>query len=201
MIRIIFATSNKNKIKEIKEIINNDTIDIVSMAEEGINIDIEENGATYEENAFIKARAIAKENDNIIMAEDSGLEIDYLNGQPGIYSARYMGHDTSYIEKNNAILNLMKDVEKVKRTARYICSLVTILPNKKEISTRGILEGEIGVEQKKGISGFGYDPIFFLPNKNCYLSEINSEEKNKISHRGKALIEMMKILKNIGIII
>jgi XTP/dITP diphosphohydrolase len=201
MVRIIFATSNKNKIKEIKEIINNDDIDIVSIAEEGINIDVEENGTTYEENAFIKARAIAKENDNIIMAEDSGLEIDYLNGQPGIYSARYMGHDTSYIEKNNAILNLMKDVGKEKRTARYICSLVAILPNKKEISTRGILEGEIGVEQKKGISGFGYDPIFFLPNKNCYLSEISLEEKNKISHREKALIEMMKILKDIGIII
>ena len=165
MIRIIFATSNKNKIKEIKEIINNPSIDIVSMAEEGINIDVEENGSTYEENAFIKARAIAKENNNIIMAEDSGLEIDYLNCQPGIYSARYMGHDTSYIEKNQAILTLMKNVEKVKRTARYICSLVTILPNKKEISTWGILEGEIGIEQKEGISGFGYDPIFFLPNK------------------------------------
>ena len=200
MIKIIFATSNANKIREIKEIINNVEANIVSMEEEGIKIDIDEKGTTYEENAFIKARAIAQLRPNeIIMAEDSGLEIDYLNGEPGLYSARYMGHDTHYDKKNKAILDLLKGVERSKRTAQYVCSVVAILPDKKEISAMGILKGEIG-EEEKGLNGFGYDPIFFFPQKGHYMSELTNEEKNMISHRGKALREIINKLKDINVL-
>ena len=200
MIKIIFATSNANKIREIKEIINNVEANIVSMEEEGIKIDIDEKGTTYEENAFIKARAIAQLRPNeIIMAEDSGLEIDYLNGEPGLYSARYMGHDTHYDKKNKAILDLLKGVERSKRTAQYVCSVVAILPDKKEISAMGILKGEIG-EEEKGLNGFGYDPIFFIPQRGCYMSELTDDEKNMISHRGKALREIINKLKDINVL-
>ena len=200
MIKIIFATSNANKISEIKEIINIPNIDIVSMEEEGIKIDIEESGSTYEENALIKARAIAQLRPNeIIMAEDSGLEIDYLHGEPGLYSARYMGHDTPYDKKNKAILDLLKGVERSKRTAQYVCSIVAILPDRKELSAMGILKGEIG-EREKGVNGFGYDPIFFLPQRGCYMSELTNEEKNMISHRGKALREIINKLKAINVL-
>lgn len=200
MTRIIFATANANKIREIKAIINTPEIDIVSMEEEGIKIDIEEDGATYEENALIKARAIAQLCPNkIIMAEDSGLEIDYLHGEPGLYSARYMGHDTPYDQKNRAILDLLKGVEKSKRTAQYVCSVVAILPDRKEISAKGILKGEIG-EEEKGVNGFGYDPIFFLPQKGRYMSELTNEEKNMISHRGEALREIINKLKAINVL-
>lgn len=200
MTRIIFATANANKIKEIKEIINITNIDIVSMEEEGIKIDVEENGATYEENAFIKARAIAQlRPDEIIMAEDSGLEVDYLHGEPGLYSARYMGHDTPYDKKNKAILELLKGVERSKRTAQYVCSVVAVLPDRKELSAKGILKGEIG-EEEKGVNGFGYDPIFFLPQKGCYISELTNEEKNMISHRGEALRAIMNKIKAINVL-
>lgn len=200
MTRIIFATSNKNKIKEIKEIINIPNIDIVSMEEEGIKIDIEETGMTYEENALIKARAIAQLSpEDIIMAEDSGLEIDYLHGEPGLYSARYMGHDTPYNQKNKEILKLLKGVERSKRTAQYVCSVVAILPNRKELSTKGILKGEIG-EEEKGLNGFGYDPIFFLQQKGRYMSELTNEEKNMISHRGEALRAIINKLKEINVL-
>lgn len=200
MTRIIFATANKNKIKEIKAIIKIPNIDIVSMEEEGIKIEIEENGTTYEENAFIKARAIAQLCPNeIIMAEDSGLEIDYLHGEPGLYSARYMGHDTPYDQKNKAILELLKGVERSKRTAKYVCSVVAVLPDKQEIATTGILKGEIG-EEEKGVNGFGYDPIFFLPQRGCYISELTNEVKNMISHRASAIRAMINKLKDINVL-
>lgn len=200
MIKIIFATSNANKIREIKEIINIPNIDIVSMEEEGIKIDIDEKGTTYEENAFIKARAIAQLRPNeIIMAEDSGLEIDYLHGEPGLYSARYMGHDTPYDQKNKAILDSLKGVERSKRTAQYVCSIVAVLPDRRELSAKGILKGEIG-DEEKGLNGFGYDPIFFLPQRGCYMSELTNEEKNMISHRGKALREIINKLKDINVL-
>ena len=195
MLKIVFATSNKNKIKEIREIVNDKDFDIIPMSEAGINIDIEENGRTYEENALIKARAIAKLlPKEIIMDEDSGLEIDALDGKTGLLSARFLGHETSSIEKNKKILELMRQVEENNRTARFICSMVAVIPNGEELSTRGILEGKIGFEQK-GENGFGYDPIFFLPDKNCYLSEISAEEKNEISHRSIALKKMICLLK------
>ena len=133
------------------------------------------------------------------MAEDSGLEIDYLHGEPGLYSARYMGHDTPYEKKNKEILELLKGVERSKRTAQYVCSVVAVLPDRREISAKGILKGEIG-EEEKGLNGFGYDPIFFLPQRGCYMSEMTNEEKNMISHRGESLRAMINKLKAINVL-
>ena len=185
--RIIVATGNAGKMKEFKEVLGDLDADIVSMKEAGIEEDVEENGTTFEENALIKARAIAKKaNDAIVLADDSGLEIDYLNKEPGIYSARYLGHDTSYDYKNKVILEELKDVPKEQRSARFVCALAAVFPNGKEVVKRATIEGEIGYEIA-GENGFGYDPIFFVPEYGVTTAELTMEQKNAISHRGKAL--------------
>ena len=200
MSKIIFATNNNSKILELKNIMNDFNMDILSMSEAGIKIDIEETGKTYEENALIKTRAINKlfKND-IIIADDSGLEIDYLNGEPGIYSARYLGHDTPQTVKNQKILKLLEGVKTDERTARFICCIAAFIPSIGEITTQGTLEGQIGYEEK-GNNGFAYDKIFFLPNRNCYLAEISEEEKNKISHRASAIKKMKSKFIELGIL-
>ena len=185
--RIIVATGNAGKMKEFKEVLGDLDADIVSMKEAGIEEDVEENGTTFEENALIKARAIAKKaNDAIVLADDSGLEIDYLNKEPGIYSARYLGHDTSYDYKNKVILEKLKDVPKEQRSARFVCALAAVFPDGKEVVKRATIEGEIGYEIA-GENGFGYDPIFFVPEYGVTTAELTMEQKNAISHRGKAL--------------
>ena len=185
--RIIVATGNAGKMKEFKEVLGDLDADIVSMKEAGIEEDVEENGTTFEENALIKARAIAKKaTDAIVLADDSGLEIDYLNKEPGIYSARYLGHDTSYDYKNKVILEKLKDVPKEQRSARFVCALAAVFPNGKEVVKRATIEGEIGYEIA-GANGFGYDPIFFVPEYGVTTAELTMEQKNAISHRGKAL--------------
>ena len=185
--RIIVATGNAGKMKELKEVLGDLGADIVSMKEAGIEEDVEENGTTFEENALIKARAIAKKaTDAIVLADDSGLEIDYLNKEPGIYSARYLGHDTSYDYKNKVILEKLKDVPKEQRSARFVCALAAVFPNGKEVVKRATIEGEIGYEIA-GENGFGYDPIFFVPEYGVTTAELTMEQKNAISHRGKAL--------------
>lgn len=185
--RIIVATGNAGKMKEFKEVLGDLDADIVSMKEAGIEEDVEENGTTFEENALIKARAIAKKaTDAIVLADDSGLEIDYLNKEPGIYSARYLGHDTSYDYKNKVILEKLKDVPKEQRSARFVCALAAVFPNGKEVVKRATIEGEIGYEIA-GKNGFGYDPIFFVPEYGVTTAELTMEQKNAISHRGKAL--------------
>lgn len=185
--RIIVATGNAGKMKEFKEVLGDLDADIVSMKEAGIEEDVEENGTTFEENALIKARAIAKKaTDAIVLADDSGLEIDYLNKEPGIYSARYLGHDTSYDYKNKVILEKLKDVPKEQRSARFVCALAAVFPNGKEVVKRATIEGEIGYEIV-GENGFGYDPIFFVPEYGVTTAELTMEQKNAISHRGKAL--------------
>lgn len=185
--RIIVATGNAGKMKEFKEVLGELDADIVSMKEAGIEEDVEENGTTFEENALIKARAIAKKaTDAIVLADDSGLEIDYLNKEPGIYSARYLGHDTSYDYKNKVILEKLKDVPKEQRSARFVCALAAVFPNGKEVVKRATIEGEIGYEIA-GENGFGYDPIFFVPEYGVTTAELTMEQKNAISHRGKAL--------------
>ncbi|MDY2790001.1 MAG: XTP/dITP diphosphatase [Lachnospiraceae bacterium] len=185
--RIIVATGNAGKMKEFKEVLGDLDADIVSMKEAGIEEDVEENGTTFEENALIKARAIAKKaTDAIVLADDSGLEIDYLNKEPGIYSARYLGHDTSYDYKNKVILEKLKDVPKEQRSARFVCALAAVFPNGKEVVKRATIEGEIGYEIA-GENGFGYDPIFFVPEYGVTTAELTMEQKNAISHRGKAL--------------
>lgn len=185
--RIIVATGNAGKMKEFKEVLGDLDADIVSMKDAGIEEDVEENGTTFEENALIKARAIAKKATGaIVLADDSGLEIDYLNKEPGIYSARYLGHDTSYDYKNKVILEKLKDVPKEQRSARFVCALAAVFPDGKEVVKRATIEGEIGYEIA-GENGFGYDPIFFVPEYGVTTAELTMEQKNAISHRGKAL--------------
>ena len=196
--RIIFATGNEGKMKEIRIILVDMGLPIQSMKQADIVLDIEENGRTFEENAVIKAKAVAqaareKGISAIVLADDSGLEIDYLNKEPGIYSARYMGEDTSYHIKNANLIERLEGVADEQRTARFVCAIAAILPDGTQRITRGTIEGRIGYEEK-GENGFGYDPIFYLPEYQCYSAELSPEEKNKISHRGKALEEMKRIL-------
>ena len=181
---IILASNNKDKVKEVKEILKG--YDIISMKEAGIDVDIEENGTTFEENALIKARAIMKLTGQITMADDSGLEIDYLNIAPGVYSARFMGHDTSYDIKNKALIQKLEGVKGSDRSGRFVCAIAVCFPDGREIVKRGTMEGLIA-EEIKGDNGFGYDPIVYLPEYGKTSGELAPEEKNKISHRGKAL--------------
>ncbi len=192
--KIIFATGNKGKIKEIQMILADLGVEVITMKDAGIVIDIEENGKTYEENALIKARAVASHTDAIVMADDSGLEIDYLNNEPGIYSARYMGEDTSYTIKNANLIRRLNGVPDEKRTARFVCAIAAILPDGRELTTRGIIEGRISYEEK-GSNGFGYDPIFYVPCFDKTTAELSEEEKNQVSHRGRALMLMKEELK------
>ena len=181
---IILASNNKDKVKEVKEILKG--YDIISMKEAGIDVDIEENGTTFEENALIKARAIMKLTGQITMADDSGLEIDYLNKAPGVYSARFMGHDTSYDIKNKALIQKLEGVKGSDRSGRFVCAIAVCFPDGREIVKRGTMEGLIA-EEIKGDNGFGYDPIVYLPEYGKTSGELAPEEMNKISHRGKAL--------------
>ena len=192
---IVFATGNAGKVKEIQMIMEDTGMEVLSMKEAGISVDIEENGTTYEENALIKAREVAKYTDAIVMADDSGLEIDYLNKEPGILSARYLGEDTSYRIKNQNLIDRLEGVPDEKRTARFVCAIAAVLPDGKELTTRATIEGRIGYEEK-GSHGFGYDPIFYVPQFGKTTAELTEEEKNQVSHRGKALRLMKEELKH-----
>ena len=194
MKRMIFATGNENKMKEIREILGALPLEILSMKEAGVSADIVEDGKTFEENALIKARAICKLAGEMVLADDSGLEIDYLNKEPGIYSARYMGEDTSYHIKNKSLIDRLEGVPDEKRTARFVCAIAAVFPDGKERVVRGTVEGIIGYEEK-GENGFGYDPIFYLPERGCTTAELPPEEKNSISHRGNALRLMKDLLE------
>lgn len=194
MKRMIFATGNENKMKEISEILGALPLEILSMKEAGVSADIVEDGKTFEENALIKARAICKLAGEMVLADDSGLEIDYLNKEPGIYSARYMGEDTSYHIKNKSLIDRLEGVPEEKRTARFVCAIAAVFPDGKELVVRGTVEGIIGYEEK-GENGFGYDPIFYLPERGCTTAELPPEEKNSISHRGNALRLMKELLE------
>ncbi len=200
MKRIVFATGNAGKMKEIRMILADIGYEIVSMKEAGIFVDIQENGSTYEGNALIKARAVAAESvGDIVLADDSGLEIDSLGGEPGVYSARYMGEDTPYSVKNANLIERLNGVPDEKRTARFVCAIAAVLPDGRELTTRAAIEGRIGYEEK-GSGGFGYDPIFYVPELHKTTAELTGEEKNLVSHRGKAL-ELMKeeLKKNEGV--
>lgn len=192
MKKIVFATGNQGKLREVKKILADLDMDIVSMKEEGIQIDVNENGATFAENAQIKATAIGAHTDAIVLADDSGLVIDALNGEPGIYSARYMGEDTSYRIKNQNLIDRLEGVPDEKRTARFVCAIAAALPDGTVLHTEGTIEGIIGYEER-GENGFGYDPIFYVPKLGKTTAELSDDEKNAISHRGSAL-EKMKVL-------
>ena len=193
--KIIFATKNKGKLKEIKMILADTDFEVVSMEDEGINIDVIEDGKTFEENAIKKAKEIMENTNCIVMADDSGLEIDYLNKEPGVFSARYLGEDTPYSIKNQIIIDKLQEVPEDKRTARFVCVIATAFPNGEILASRAAIEGIIGYEIK-GTNGFGYDPIFYVPEYKCTTAEMPSDLKNKISHRGKALRDMREQLNN-----
>ncbi len=202
MQRIIFATGNAGKMKEIKAILadlklQGSPVEILSMKEAGISTEIEENGSSFRENAVIKAKAVAAAASGaVVLADDSGLEIDYLNKEPGIYSARYLGEDTSYHEKNHNLIERLSGVPDEKRTARFVCAIACVLPDGNVLTEEAAVEGRIGYEEK-GENGFGYDPIFMVPSYGKSTAELTEEEKNAISHRGKALRAMKKRLEEL----
>lgn len=193
MKRLIIATGNMGKLNEIKEIMNSGEIEIVSMKDAGVDVDIVEDGKTFEENALIKARAVSEVCGGIVLSDDSGLEVDYLNKEPGIYSARYLGEDTPYSIKNAKILERLDGVPDEKRTGRFVCAVAAVFPDGKEIVVRETMEGRIGYEER-GTNGFGYDPIFRPDGYDVSSGELPMEEKNLISHRGKAFRKMWEIL-------
>lgn len=198
---VIFATSNEGKMSEVRAILTDMPVRVLSMKEAGIKVDVEENGTSFEENALIKASGIAdcipeeyKDDKVFVLADDSGLEVDYLNKEPGIYSARYMGEDTSYDIKNKAIIDRLAGVPDEKRTARFVCAIACVLPDGSSKITRATIEGIIGYEIA-GANGFGYDPIFYVPEYGCTTAELTPEQKNEVSHRGKALKEMKEQIR------
>lgn len=201
--RIIFATGNAGKMREIREILGDTGMEILSIKEAGIEADIVEDGTTFEENAVIKAKAVARllkesagnEHDSaVVLADDSGLEIDYLNKEPGIYSARYLGEDTPFSIKSRNLIERLEGVPDEKRTARFVCAIAAVWPDGEVNVTRGVVEGRIDYVQK-GDNGFGYDPIFYVPEYECTMAQLTDEQKNRISHRGKALEAMKEELK------
>lgn len=191
---IIFATSNEGKMREIRMILADLGKKIVSLKEAGIQVDIEENGETFEENAIIKVKALRPYTDGIILADDSGLEVDYMDKQPGVHSARYMGEDTSYDIKNQAIIDQLDGVEGNARSARFVCVIAASLPDGTILTSRGTIEGQIAHKQA-GEGGFGYDPIVYVPEFGCTTAQMTPEQKNEVSHRGKALRAMKEQLK------
>ncbi len=191
--KIIFATGNEGKMREIRLILEDLGMEVLSLKEAGIQLEIQENGDTFEENAVIKARAVMEEAGALVLADDSGLEIDYLNGEPGVYSARYLGEDTSYRIKNQNLIDRLEGVPEEKRTARFVCVIAAVFPDGRTLMARGTIEGIIGYEER-GEGGFGYDPIFWLPEYACSTAELTMEKKNELSHRGKALRIMKKEL-------
>lgn len=201
MKKIIFATGNQDKMGEIRSILSDWDMELQSMKEAGIELDIVEDGTSFEENACIKASAVAaqvQEEGIVVLADDSGLEIDYLNKEPGIYSARYLGEGTPYSVKNQKILERMEGVPKQERTARFVCAIAAADINGEICVIRGTIEGYIGWEPS-GVNGFGYDPIFYLDEYGCSTAELSEEKKNELSHRGKALRAMRQKLEELSL--
>jgi XTP/dITP diphosphohydrolase len=196
--RIIFATGNAGKMREIRLILGDLGYEILSMKEAGANPEIEENGASFADNSEIKARAVWNCTGDIVLADDSGLVVDALGGEPGIYSARYLGEDTPYEVKNRNIIKRLEGVKGKDRSARFMCNIAAVLPDGTVLHTEAAMEGLIA-EEPAGDGGFGYDPILYLPEFGKTSAELTIEQKNQISHRGKALeamkAELAKALK------
>lgn len=190
---LVFATGNQGKVNEFKQMLGEDYT-ILSMKDLDIEVDIVEDGKTFEENAIIKAKAVMEATGKMVLADDSGFEVDALNKEPGIYSARYLGEDTSYDIKNAEILKRCEGVPDEKRDARFVCVIACAFPDGRVETATGVIEGKLAHESK-GENGFGYDPIFYLPERGCTTGEMEPEEKNAISHRGIAVRKMVEILK------
>lgn len=191
----IVATKNKDKVSEIQEILRDLPFHILTMTEAGVDDDIEEDGESFEENALIKARAVHRITGGYVMADDSGLAIDALDGAPGIYSARFMGSDASYTTKIAALWELLKDVPLEKRTAHFICAIAVVRPDGSFFTVKESMDG-ILYDRILGENGFGYDPVFYLPERGLTTAQLPPEEKHLISHRGKALRAMLAELQN-----
>jgi XTP/dITP diphosphohydrolase len=194
MRRFVAATRNKGKLGEIIEILACLPFEVVSMEEMGIFKDIDETGSTFEENALIKAVEVSKITEEMVMADDSGLEVDFLNGAPGIYSSRFAGEGATDEDRNNKLLELLEGVPFEKRTARFVCSIAVVFPDGRQFTVRGTCGGHIGIEPE-GSNGFGYDPLFFLPEYNMTMAQMQPDEKHKLSHRGRALKMMVEELE------
>ena len=195
MKKLIFATGNENKMVEIRMILSDLGMPVYSMKELGVEADIVEDGISFEENAEIKARAISRLlPDDIVLADDSGLEIDYLDKAPGIYSARFAGEDTSYDVKNCILLDKLEGIPEEERTARFVCAVAAAFPDGSVETVRGTIEGSIAQEML-GENGFGYDPIFYVPEYGCTTAQMDPDKKNELSHRGNALRAMRKIIE------
>lgn len=199
---LIIASNNAHKIGEIKEILKSIPLNIVSLKDAGVNIDVEEDGKTFEENAYKKAKEIkdylvsSGKSDFLVMADDSGLTIDYLNGEPGVYSARYAGEHGNDKKNNELVLEKLKDVPMEKRTASFVCSIVVLTSQGEKLSAEGRCNGVI-TEELSGEEGFGYDPLFYVPEKGKTFAEMSGEDKNSISHRGRALQIVQEQLERI----
>ena len=192
--KIIMATGNADKVRELRGILADTDIEIVSMKEAGIDVEIIENGKTFEDNARIKAETVCSASGEMVFADDSGLEIDFLNGEPGVHSARYMGEDTSYDIKNAQILKRLEGAAEEERSARFVCAIAIAYPDRETKIFKGVFEGRIAYEPA-GENGFGYDPIFWVPERGCTSAQLAPEEKNAISHRGKAMRQALAELK------
>lgn len=193
MMKLILASNNKNKLKEFHRLVEGMDIELLSQREAGLDLDVDETGTTFEENAYLKAIAVTEATGCAAVADDSGLVVDALNGEPGIYSARYgLGHDASDEDRYNYLLGKLGDEKN--RSARFVCCICCTMPNGDVLRTRGEMEGEI-LFAPRGENGFGYDPIFRPLEKDCSSAELTSEEKNAISHRGKATREFIEILR------
>ena len=192
MKEIILASNNSNKLREMKEKLSAFGISVISQKEAGIEIDVEETGTTFEENAILKASTIYDITKKPVIADDSGLEIDYLDGAPGVYSHRFAGENAIDSDRINKVLTLLKDVPEEKRTARFRCCICFIDERGEKHIFHGKAEGKIGFEPI-GENGFGYDPIFIYGDKT--FAQLSGEEKNEVSHRGRAIKELMEYLK------
>ena len=194
MTQVVFATENQGKLREIREILGDLDYEILSLKEAGVDVEIVEDGTTFEENAIIKAKTVMEATGCLTLADDSGLEIDYLGKEPGIHSARYMGENTSYRIKNQILLDRLHGVPAPVRTARFVCAVAAAFPDGRIECCRGTIEGRIA-DKPAGENGFGYDPIFYLPDRGMTTAQISPEEKNAISHRGKALRKIKEYLQ------
>lgn len=194
--RLVFATGNQGKVNEFRQMLG-ESYEILSMKDLDVAVDIVEDGRTFEENAVIKAKTVMEATGEMVLADDSGFEVDCLDKEPGIYSARYMGEDTPYSVKNAELLRRCEGVPEEKRDARFVCVIACAYPDGTVDTATGVIEGKVAHEPK-GENGFGYDPIFYLPERGCTTGELLPEEKNAISHRGIAVRKMVEILKKRG---
>ena len=194
--KLVFATGNQGKVNEFRQMLGEE-YEIYSMKDLHMEIDIVEDGKTFEENAIIKAKAVMEATGEMVLADDSGFEVDCLNKEPGIYSARYMGEDTPYSVQNAELLRRCEGVPEEKRDARFVCVIACAYPDGTVDTVTGVIEGKIAHEPK-GEYGFGYDPIFYLPERGCTTGELLPEDKNAISHRGIAIRKMVDLLKKKG---